>query len=56
MQARRMRNSLEKIQFFEGLDEEGRTYQGQLLGGKKHGWGKLLFADGAYYEGEFKQG
>jgi hypothetical protein len=37
------------------LDEEGRTYHGQLLGGKKHGWGKLLFADGAYYEGEFKQ-
>jgi hypothetical protein len=26
------------------------------LGGRKHGWGKLLFADGAYYEGEFKQG
>jgi hypothetical protein len=25
------------------------------LNGKKHGKGKLLFEDGAYYDGEFKE-
>ncbi|XP_072831675.1 MORN repeat-containing protein 1 isoform X2 [Vicugna pacos] len=31
-------------------------YEGEWKGGKKHGWGKLLFRDGGYYEGEFVDG
>ncbi|CAK7318175.1 MORN repeat-containing protein 1 [Vulpes lagopus] len=31
-------------------------YEGEWKGGKKHGWGKLLFKDGSYYEGEFVDG
>ena len=31
--------------------EDGRKYEGTLLQGKKHGTGKLLFEDGAFYEG-----
>ncbi|XP_055275367.1 MORN repeat-containing protein 1 isoform X8 [Moschus berezovskii] len=31
-------------------------YEGEWRGGKKHGWGKLLFKDGSYYEGDFVDG
>lgn len=31
-------------------------YEGEWQGGKKHGYGKLLFKDGSYYEGEFADG
>ena len=29
-------------------------YEGQFLKGKKHGYGKFTWADGSYYEGEYK--
>lgn len=29
--------------------ENGRRYEGTILQGRKHGQGKLLFEDGAYY-------
>ncbi len=35
-------------------DSEGHRYEGFTVNGKKHGKGKLLFEDGAFYEGEFK--
>uniref|UniRef100_A0A4X2M9F4 MORN repeat containing 1 n=1 Tax=Vombatus ursinus TaxID=29139 RepID=A0A4X2M9F4_VOMUR len=31
-------------------------YEGEWKDGKKHGYGKLLFKDGSYYEGEFVDG
>ncbi|KAJ6658846.1 hypothetical protein lerEdw1_019769 [Lerista edwardsae] len=31
-------------------------YEGEWKEGKKHGYGKLLFKDGSYYEGEFVDG
>ncbi|XP_066493500.1 MORN repeat-containing protein 1 [Tiliqua scincoides] len=31
-------------------------YEGEWQQGKKHGYGKLLFKDGSYYEGEFADG
>lgn len=31
-------------------------YEGDWLKGMKHGHGKLIMADGSYYEGEFKEG
>ena len=34
--------------------ENGRRYEGMTLNGKKHGPGKLIFEDEAYYEGEFR--
>jgi hypothetical protein len=35
--------------------ENGRRYEGTTLQGRKHGQGKLLFEDGAYYEGQFQE-
>lgn len=35
--------------------ENGRRYEGMTLNGKKHGPGKLVFEDEAYYEGEFRE-
>lgn len=32
------------------------TYEGEWLGGEKHGRGRLSFGDGGYYEGEFVNG
>jgi len=32
---------------------DGAKYEGRYCDGKKHGKGKLTFADGSYYEGEF---
>jgi len=34
---------------------DGAKYEGDYIDGKKEGKGKLTFADGSYYEGEFKQ-
>jgi hypothetical protein len=31
--------------------EDGRKYEGLTLNRKKHGQGKLIYDDGAYYEG-----
>jgi hypothetical protein len=31
-------------------------YVGEWLGGKKHGFGRLVFKDGSYYEGGFSDG
>lgn len=42
---------IEKIYDFEGMDNEGKMYKGQMINGKKNGWGKLYFEDEAYYEG-----
>ncbi len=36
------------------VDAEGHKYEGETLNGMKHGKGKLLFEDGAFYEGEFE--
>ena len=33
----------------------GERYEGEFFNGKKSGFGKLLFRDGAMYEGEFKE-
>ena len=33
---------------------DGAKYEGQYGDGKKHGRGKLTFADGSYYDGEFE--
>jgi hypothetical protein len=32
---------------------DGAKYEGKYKEGKKDGKGKLTFADGSYYEGEF---
>jgi len=32
---------------------DGAVYEGQYSEGKKHGTGKLTFADGSVYQGEF---
>jgi hypothetical protein len=29
--------------------EDGRRYEGMTLHGRKHGQGKLIYEDGAYY-------
>ena len=34
---------------------DGARYEGKYKDGKKEGKGKLTFADGSYYEGEFMQ-
>jgi hypothetical protein len=34
---------------------DGAKYEGDYIDGKKEGKVKLTFADGSYYEGEFKQ-
>jgi hypothetical protein len=34
--------------------EDGRRYEGMSINGVKNGFGKLIYEDGAYYEGEFK--
>ena len=44
-----LNNNMDKIKYLQYEDEEGRIFQGQTLHGKKHGWGKMLFADGAFY-------
>jgi hypothetical protein len=33
---------------------DGAKYEGHYIDGKKEGKGKLTFADGSFYEGEFK--
>jgi hypothetical protein len=33
---------------------DGARYEGKYIEGKKEGEGKLTFADGSYYEGEFR--
>ena len=37
-------------------DDSGASYDGQFLGGFRHGWGKIVFKDGAVYEGEWVLG
>lgn len=34
----------------------GETYEGELLEGKRHGWGVFHYKDGAVYEGQWKDG
>lgn len=34
--------------------EDGRKFEGTLVNGVKEGHGKLIYSDGAYYEGDFK--
>ena len=36
--------------------EDGSTYQGKILDGKPHGFGKKLTYDGQLYIGDFYQG
>jgi hypothetical protein len=33
---------------------DGAKYEGEYIDGKKEGKGKLTFADGSFYQGEFK--
>ena len=33
----------------------GPVYEGEFIGGKKHGFGKLVWGDGKIYFGEFRQ-
>lgn len=42
------------MQYCKTIDSEGHEYEGEMLHGKKHGRGKLLFEDGAFYEGHFE--
>jgi hypothetical protein len=48
------KNNKENTVFTIETYENGRRYEGMTLNGKKHGSGKLIFEDGAYYEGLFK--
>ena len=36
--------------------DDGSSYEGEMLGPLRHGKGKLAFADGTYYDGEWNQG
>jgi hypothetical protein len=38
------------------LQEDGRTYHGQLIRGKREGHGVFRFPDGSIYRGQWKQG
>ena len=35
---------------------DGRRYEGQYLGDKKHGYGVFTWPDGRKYEGQWKDG
>jgi hypothetical protein len=41
--------------FRKFIDSEGHDYEGYTLNGMKQGHGKLMFEDGAYYEGNFER-
>lgn len=49
------KNNKENLVFTIQTYQNGRRYEGMTLNGKKHGHGKLIFEDAAYYEGQFKQ-
>ena len=36
--------------------DDGTIYRGGIVGGKMHGYGKLTYPDGGYYEGPFNNG
>jgi len=37
-------------------DQNGFVYEGVRIGGYIHGWGKVTYPNGEYYEGEFRMG
>ena len=37
-------------------DIEGNIYEGELVGNKKHGYGKQIFINGDVYEGNWENG
>jgi hypothetical protein len=43
------KNNKEQTVFTIETYENGRRYEGMTLNGKKHGHGKLIFEDEAYY-------
>lgn len=52
----RLEHPKSQIEFVKEQYSDGSAYEGEKLGGIRHGKGKFLYGDGGLYEGEWKAG